>query len=54
MNLKFWERFQKKSDETIISVIEAESSKTRQIYVSAQTSEKALGLYEKLRETSNK
>lgn len=54
MTWKFWKWFKTVSDETVISVVEAEPAKTRTIYVSAQTSDKALSLYEKLKEKTKK
>lgn len=53
MKWKFWKKSEEK-DETTIRVTDATaipaSAHTREIYVNAQTSEKALELYEKLRD----
>jgi len=48
MNLKFWKRKQK-TDETIIQ-IQAHDGGVKEIYVKAQTSDKALELFKKLRD----
>jgi len=46
MNWKFWKKDDSEKDETTIKVTTAPGSK--EIYVCAQTSEKALTLYKKL------
>ena len=48
MTWKFWKK--KPSDETEISVTDATLQTQKSIYVKAQTADKALELYEKLRE----
>lgn len=48
MNWKFWQR-KEETDKTEITVSESRPALTRQIYVSAQTSEKAYELYKKLK-----
>lgn len=49
MNLKFWKRDKKVKDETTIQV-QAHEWGVVEIYVKAQTANKALGLFKQLRE----
>ena len=48
MTWKFWKR--KPSDETTISVTESNMKHHKEIYVKAQTADKAFTLYEQLKE----
>ena len=47
MKLQFWKKDDSKKDETTIKITTAPGSK--EIYVCAQSSEKALDLYQKLK-----
>ena len=54
MNLKFWKKTQKETNETAIQVNNViqltDQAKDNTIYVKAQSPEKALELYDKLKE----
>jgi len=53
MNWRFWKKEQTK-DETEISITIANLSSSQQIYVKAQTSDKAFDLYNKLKKEESK